>query len=410
MTPPEEPQSHPLEPPEPPPYSFAVPVWEPPPPRRPARPRVLFGVAAALVVALALGGGIGIGWTLARVLVGQQASLLPGSSTGGTGNGGSGGPLTGPSGRTDQGQNATPSLSGAEAAIVDINTTVAGGGAAAGTGMVLTSGGEVVTNNHVVDGATSLSVTIPSTGRTYDARVLGVDPTADVALIQLTGASGLKTVKIASASAVKVGASVIAIGNALGQGGPPSVTEGSITALDQAITASEDNGTSEHLTGLIESDAPISPGDSGGALVDSNGQVVGMITAGQTRGFRSSTSDIGYAVPAPTAIGVVNQIRSGRSTSQVIIGGGAGYIGVQVRDSDSGVQVVGVESGSPAEQAGITAGSIITAINGTSVSDSQTMGNLIHQHQPGQTITVAWTDQAGTSHSASVTLESGPPV
>lgn len=386
----------------PPEFSFEPPSWEPPPP--PRRSRLLLGVAAALVVALALGGGIGIGWTLARVLVGQQASLLPGAGTRP-----GGGSATLPSGQTDQGQPASGSLSGAEAAVVDVDTTLTGGNAAAGSGMVLTSGGEVLTNNHVVDGATSISVTVPSTGRRYDARVLGVDPSADVALIQLSGASGLKTIKVAPASAIKVGAQVVAIGNALGQGGPPSVTQGAITALDQSITASEDNGTSEQLSGLIESDAPISPGDSGGALVDSAGQVIGMITAGQTRGFRSSTSDIGYAVPVTAAMSVVGQIRSGRSSDQVIIGS-SGYIGVQVRDGQAGVQVVGIEPGSPAEQAGITSGSVITAIDGTSVSDSQAMGNLIHVHKPGDQVTVSWTDADGNAHSATLTLESGPPV
>ncbi len=402
MTPPEEPTGSPSEIPEPPPYSFPPPQWEPPPPPRVGRSRVLVGAAAALVVALALGGGIGIGWTLARVLVGQQASLLPGGTS-------SGGANSEPSGRTDQGQSSSGSLSGAEAAVVDINTTLATGGEAAGTGMVLTSGGEVLTNNHVVSGTSHITVTVPSTGRAYDARVLGVAPGADVALLQLQGASGLKTVKIAAASAVKVGAQVIAIGNALGQGGAPSVTEGTITALEQSITATEDNGTSEQLTGLIESDAPISPGDSGGALVDSAGEVIGMITAGQTRGFRSASSDVGYAVPATTAMSVVSQIRSGHASDQVIIGQ-SGYLGVQVRDADSGVEVVGVESGSPAEQAGITSGSIITAINGTSVSDSATMGQLIHRHKPGDQLTVAWTDQSGAAHSATLTLESGPPV
>lgn len=373
---------------------------EEPPPPPPRRSGVFIGVAAALVVALALGGGIGIGWTLARVLVGGS----PQASFGQSPRAGSSAP-----GRTDQGQSSTGSLSAAEAAVVDINTTLAGGGQAAGTGMVLTAGGEVLTNNHVVDGATRISVTVPSSGRSYTASVVGVAPSADVALLRMSGAGGLKTVRIAPSSAVRAGVAVIAIGNALGQGGPPSVTEGTITALDQSITASEDNGTSEQLNGLIESDAPISPGDSGGALVDTGGQVLGMITAGQTRGFRSTTSAVGYAVPATTAMAFVKQIRAGRSSDQVIIGP-SGYIGVQVRDGDTGVQVVGVQPGSPADSAGITAGSVITAINGTSVANSQTMGRLIHQHRPGDRISVGWTDADGVSHSATLTLTSGPPV
>src|SRR5258708_7251960 len=116
--------------------------------------------------------------------------------------------------------------------------------------------------------------------RDHHATVLGTDPAADVALLQLQGASGLATVTVADSSTLTVGQAVIAIGNALGRGGAPSVTSGSITALDQTITASDGNGPGEQLSGLIESDASISPGDSGGALVNTSGQVVGMITAG----------------------------------------------------------------------------------------------------------------------------------
>ncbi|HEX6487545.1 MAG TPA: trypsin-like peptidase domain-containing protein [Candidatus Dormibacteraeota bacterium] len=426
MTPPEEPNQEtgpegagqpdqaplmPAPPPMPPVSYYSPPIWEPPPTPRKSR-LVVVAVAAVLVVGLALGGGIGIGWTLARILVGQQANANNPSS---------GSSNQAPGGQTDQG--SAPSgahLSRVESAIVDINTTLSGG-QAAGTGMILTSNGEVLTNNHVVEGATTISVTVPSTGKTYSATVLGVDPSADVALIKLSGASGLPTVHTASASQLKVGTQVIAIGNALGQGGAPSVTTGSITALDQSITATNDNGTSEQLTGLIESDAPISPGDSGGALVDSNGDVLGMITAGQTRGFRTSTSTLGYAVPATTAMNVIKEIRAGHESADIIIGP-SGYIGVQVRDLDpqtagqlglngvSGVLVVGVQPGSPAEQAGIGSNSVITAVNGVATPDTTALGNQIHTHKPGQQISVTWTSSDGASHTATITLTSGPAV
>src|SRR5215472_5703924 len=154
-------------------------------------------------------------------------------------------------------------------AVVDINTTLGGTNGrtaqAAGTGMILTPSGEVLTNHHVVQGATSIQVDIPNRSGSFTARVLGIDPAADVALIQIEGVSGLPTVTLADSSKLSVGQSVVAIGNRLGQGGS-AVTSGSITALDQSITA-YDGQSSEDLTGLIQMDASISPGDSGGPLV-----------------------------------------------------------------------------------------------------------------------------------------------
>ena len=153
-------------------------------------------------------------------------------------------------------------------AIVDINTVTTSGNAS-GTGQILTSDGEVLTNNHVVDGSTSIRVVIAGRSGNFPAHVIGVAPARDVALIQIEGVSGLPTITIAPSSSVKVGDRVVAIGNALGAGGAPSVTTGNVIALDQTITASEGNGVSEQLVGMIQSDAPLQPGDSGGAIVNS---------------------------------------------------------------------------------------------------------------------------------------------
>ena len=176
--------------------------------------------------------------------------------------------------------------------LVDVVSTLGyQSGAAAGTGMVLTSTGEVLTNNHVIDGATSIKATDVGNGRTYTAKVVGYDKSHDVAVLQLEGASGLQTVTLSSSSP-QTGQKVVALGNAGGKGGTPSVATGTVTGLDQSITASdESSGTAEQLTGLIGHNAGIQPGDSGGPLVNSYGQVVGMDTAAST-----SSSTTGYSV------------------------------------------------------------------------------------------------------------------
>jgi len=381
------------------------------------------GTIAATI--LAAGGGIGIGLTVSRYLhtshPAQTATLPrtsePSSSTA---------PIAAvtPSANLNGTINAAAIAAKVDPAIVDINTVVqgsSGSGAAAGTGMIITSSGEVLTNNHVVDQSISISVTIAGHTGTYPAHVIGVSPTSDVALIQIEGVSGLPTVTLADASSVKVGDPVVALGNALGQGGTPAVTQGQVTAVDQTITASEGNGRSETLSGMIQSDATISPGDSGGALVNSAGQVIGMITAGEAQGFRTTSSTIGYAITTNSALAVVNQIRSGQASATVIIGP-VGYLGVSIRDltpqlaaqlglnTTSGALVWTVLAGSPAEQAGIARLSVITAVGGTAVSSSTTLGNAVHAYKPGASVAVTWVDQGGASHTKTLTLTTGPNI
>jgi S1-C subfamily serine protease len=373
-------------------------------------------IAVVTIVAtiFAAGGGLGIGLVMARYLHpsthAAQTATLP--------------KTTEPSSATAPISAATPSASQngtinvdaitakVAPSIVDINTVVqtsAGTGSAAGTGMIITPSGEVLTNNHVVDGSISISVVVSGKG-TYTAHVIGVSPTADVALIQIDGGvSGLPTVTLADSSSVKVGDPVLAMGNALGQGGAPTVTQGQVTGTDQTITASEGNGRSETLNGMIQSDATISPGDSGGALLNSAGQVIGMITAGEATSFRTSSSPIGYAVNTNNALAVVNQVRAGEATADVIIGP-VGYMGVAVRDLNPGVQVVTVQAGSPAEQAGITKLSMITKVGSTSVDSSAALGTAIHAFKPGASVSITWIDPAGASHTKSLTLTTGPNI
>jgi S1-C subfamily serine protease len=315
----------------------------------------------------------------------------------------------------------TPQQSAAAATVskglVDINTTVGyDGSKGAGTGIVLSADGLVLTNHHVVAGATSVRVTDVGNARTYDATVLGYDSTHDLAVLRLKNASGLTVAPLGSSASVRVGDAVVAVGNAGGAGGTPSAVGGSVQALDQQITVQDDSdGSARRLTGLIEFDAGIQPGDSGGALVDAGAKVVGVVTAGS---FGTASSDTGsatdgYAVPIDQARSIAQQIIDGRSSSTVHIGA-TGFLGVQVVPagrlgaSTGGVEVGGVIPGSPAEQAGIQAGDVLTAVDGHAVSSTAELHTRLAQHRPGDTVTVAWTDSAGQPHSAHVRLTSGP--
>ena len=369
--------------------------WVPPPPAPPrSDPHVgRWIVVAFLVAALAAGGsGVGVGWGLANAFRHPVAvqSPIPIAS-----------PTTIPNnGNLDA--NAIAAL--VSPAIVDINT-ITTSGQASGTGQILTSDGQVLTNNHVVDGSTSISVVIAGRSGSFKAHVIGVATARDVALIQIEGVSGLPTVTIGASSTVKVGDPVVAIGNALGQGGAPTVTSGNVTALHQTITASEGNGTSEQLTDMIQSDASISPGDSGGAVVNSAGQVVGMITAGDVQGFRSQNSTVNYSIPTDTAISYVNKIRAHEVSAEIVYGQ-VGFMGVSVRDvsaGGSGAQVVTVQPGSPAASAGITPGSVISKVGGTTITSSSSLGTAIRSHKAGDSVSVTWTDQRG-AHTANLTL------
>ena len=292
------------------------------------------------------------------------------------------------------------------------------GGTAAGTGMVLTSSGEVLTNNHVISGATTIKVVVPKTGHSYTARVVGYDRAADVALLQLRGVSNLKTVSISSTK-LSVGTTVTALGNAGGNGSIASAT-GKVTGLGKSITASTDTGSSEKLTGLIETNAAVQPGDSGGPLVNSKGQVVGMDTAASSSrfGFQGISATDAYAIPLSKALTVAQAISSGKASATVHIGATA-FLGIEVESvvtpgygdgsgSTSGALIAGVMSGGPAASAGLAAGDVITAINGHAISSPSAISALVLTKKPGMKIRVAYVDPSGVSHTASVTLGSGP--
>jgi S1-C subfamily serine protease len=378
---------------------------EPPPRRR----RGLAGLA--LVIAL---------MTLAAYFLGGRLQSSPNANIGFGGGGTSFVPTPAapqaPSGSSTLSSDDVSSIAAkVTKSVVDIDTELGfGSGEAAGTGMILTSSGEVLTNNHVIDGATKITATVVDTGRSYTARVVGTDPTEDVAVIQLEGASGLTPITPAKPSSVAIGDPVVALGNAGGRGGTPSTVTGTVVALGQSITASDQSGgDAQELSDLIEVDAPIEPGDSGGPLANASGQVIGMDSAAEVSGrrFRATTS-AGYAIPIEKAVSIAHEIEAGKASSTVHIGL-PGFLGVEVAtDSQAagsgGAPLTGVEPGTPASAIGLTAGDTITSINGQPVDSPSALTTLLHAAHPGDQVTVGWTDSSGSKHSSRATLVAGP--
>jgi len=387
------------------PWGFAGETsWQPAPQRSPRSRRLL---AAGLVSLFVVGIGSGVAvarFTAPPATSNQNTAVIPPAPTNNDGSTVTP-PTSAPADTSGVAAKVTPG-------IVNINVTLSGGGGAAGTGMVITSTGEVLTNNHVIDGELSVSVELPSTGRTYSAHVVGYDLVEDIALVQIDGGSNFKTVSIGNSSTVTVSQAVVALGNALGRNSAPAVSTGNITALNQTITASDQTGQDvETVSGLIQIDAQIQPGDSGGPLVTTSGTVIGMDTAAQSsERSQQQTSSIAYAIPINKAMQVVRQIQSGQGTALVHIGNTRALLGVETVDGPGGASVHLTQPGSPAAAAGITANSTITALNGQSVGTSLALRNAIVAHNPGASVSVTWTDPQGASHTATVTLGSGPPA
>jgi S1-C subfamily serine protease len=418
------------------PYGYYPAPLPPPAKARSHKGQVAVIASLVAVVALLLGATVGHAtWpTDTTATSAQSPSAGSGTSGGssfpfGSGSNGSGSNSSGSGGSTT-GAGAPADVSAVAAKVssdlVDINTNLSyESEQAAGTGIVLTSDGEILTNNHVIDGATSISVTDIGNGQTYKANVVGYDRTGDVAVVQLVGASGLKTATIAT-SKPSVGEGVVGVGNAGGTGGTPSSAGGSVTALGQSITASDSGGgNSENLTGLLETNCDIQPGDSGGALVESDGAVVGMDTAASTDSAELGGGAQAYAIPIGTALSIAKSIEEGRASSTIHIGATA-FLGVQVQDSSSsgsgsflpgssgsatvGAVVDGTLTGSPGAGAGLVEGDVITAVNNTAVNNASDLSAALEPFHPGNVIHLTWADQSGASHTSSIALAVGPPA
>jgi S1-C subfamily serine protease len=339
-------------------------------------------------------------------------------------------------------------------ALVDVTSTLGYQEATAkGTGIVLSSDGLILTNNHVINGATSITVTDIGNGKTYKATVVGYDESHDIAVLRAASASGLTVASFGNSSTTAVGNTVVALGNAEGLDGTPAVAPGTVVALNQSITASdESSGTSEQLTGLIESNAGIEPGDSGGPLVNDHGQIIGVDTAAETGyqfsgnggnvggngggngGFEPSggassglepsggassgsgstgSTTQGYTIPINNALSIAKQIEAGDGAGSVHIGATA-FIGIAIDSTESGegstagVEIAGTNPGSPAASVGLAQGDVITSVAGTAVGSDTSIEQVLEGYHPGDKVSISWTDANGQSHTASVTLATGP--
>ena len=435
----------------------------PMPPMPPRPPRRRIGALSYLLVALAAG-ALGAGSVVALYHPSASTSTAAPRPSSSALN-----PIPLPSIAIPQPSSGSPSTSAGEQAIVNkvvpglviINTTLQySSQQAAATGMVITPDGLVLTNNHVIEGSTSITARTAN-GHQYQAKVVGYDVTGDIALIQLQGASGLTTVPAGKSASVKTGDSVVALGNAEGRNAiVPAV--GQVTALNQTITAGDQGGliTQETLHNMIQTNANIVSGDSGGPLANSAGQVIGMDTAGNDGGFAVQQDSSGYAIPIDTALAVAGQMERGQASSTVVIGyppfmgvyigrgsdsdpqaqaeqaqqnngpgfgGGFGGIGgngnqncytsnqnlaapASIANVSSGALILGTICGGPAMAAGMTAGSVITAVNGQAIGSPDSLTGMVSKFKPGTTVQVTWVSPSGQRSTSSITLTAGPPL
>lgn len=410
----------------------------PPPPRRPRRHRFLAYVLAVVVTA-ALSAVVTVALrdqpSDGSATVTQGPLPVPHDNAPGTGSGG---------------LNRAKVERAVDPGLVDITARLRYASETAdGTGMIVTTDGLVLTNNHVIDNSTSITVQLVKGGTIFHADVVGYDVTADVALLQIVGARKLPIVTFGNSSEVAVGTPVLALGNAEGRGGV-TPADGLISALGRSIDASDQgSGTTEDLVGMEQTTAQIEQGDSGGALANNAGQVIGMITAANTASGHGGT--IGFAIPINSARAIAQEIAEGQASSTVYIGV-PGFLGVVVPPSKSpipnrqasdeqhfldeqlpnapgqacidvssqagvpariapasrGVLIVGIFCGSPVSQAGLVPGDVITAINASPVAVPASLGAVLGRYHPGQAVSVTWIDTSGTKHRTRITLAPGP--
>jgi len=300
--------------------------------------------------------------------------------------------------------------------LVDINTTMSYQGAIGnGTGILLNPDGEVLTNNHVIEGATEITAVSLANSRSYPVDVIGFDRDNDIALVRLRGAGGLPTAVLGTSSTVAVGDPIAAIGNSNGSGAPPSYAPGAVTQIGASVRASnEAGGSTRELYDLIRVAADIRPGDSGGPLVNSAGQVVGVnVAATLTYRMDEVTGGEGFAIPIDRALAIANQIRAGAASDSIHIGDTA-FIGVAIADpppfynGPAGAIVRQVLPGTPALAIGLLGGDVITAVDGIPIISVADLSKVMNQRRPGDTVLLTWVDRGGFVRNAPLVLAKGP--
>ncbi len=335
--------------------------------------------------------------------------------------------------------------------VVDITATLGyDDETASGTGFFVDPrDGIVLTNNHVIRDATSVTVSIPQTEQSYQAQIVGADPSADIAVLRITPPPGASPAPIGDSAAVGVGSAVVAIGNRAGAGGPPVLAPGVISGTGRTIQAADGASRfTETLHNMLQTTAKIQPGDSGGPLADSAGVVIGVDTAAGTGG-----AEAGYAIPINTAMSAERQIISGRPAPGIVLGVG-GFLGVIVPSTsapspqaqaaqerslgtdpvgsksqvgclpteaaagvpasvapvDSGALVDGVLCGTAADAAGLTAGDVIIMADGRAISSPDALTAIIDACRPGTVVTVTWVSPADATRTSRVRLDAAPAV
>jgi S1-C subfamily serine protease len=413
--------------------------WDPGPPRPRRRGRPLVYLTVAVLAA-----GVGAGLTIA--FDGPASSPSPVAASG-----------TIPSPHDAAGTGAPLNQAAVERKVlpglVDITSTLKyASETAEGTGMILSPSGFVLTNNHVIDGATQVKVQLADdAGQAYTARVVGYDSLDDVALLKLEGAAGLATVSFGDSSQVRVGLPVLALGDAEGRGGV-TPAPGTISGLNRSIQASDEgSGTTEDLNHMLQTNAQIQQGDSGGALADNAGQVIGMVTAANTGSGGQPGGTIGFAIPIDAALNIAREIADGVSSPRVYIGM-PGFLGVEVAQSNSadprqqaadeqqsasnqsgnsagqacvadgqepsvprriapagtGALILGILCGTAAQSRALAPGDVIISVDGQAVTTPGSLTEITARYHPGAVVSVAWESVNGSLHQARIMLGDGP--
>ena len=363
---------------------------------RPEKPRGRTGIVVAALIAGLVGGGAAGAGTYA--LLANGGSLTPQLTQSAPTSGGGVAPASGSIAAAAA--KATPST-------VDISVNL-GRGTGEGSGVVLTADGNVLTNNHVVAGAQGPITVTLADGSEHQATVVGTSPSYDLAVIKIQGVSGLTPAELGKSADLQVGQQVVAIGSPQGLTG--TVTNGIVSAFNRTVAVQGEDGSSVVYNGL-QTDAPINPGNSGGPLVNLDGQVVGInsaiATASSTQGQGGSIG-LGFAIPVDQATRVAQEIMQNGTATKPVLGvtGSVGQSGGTAAGR-SGAQIGQVQAGSPAQQAGLATGDVVTKVGDAKVEDFADLIARIGSYAPGAQVTLT-VQSGGGPKTVQVTLGSQP--